>query len=223
MSSLKRISSKLYHFASGLVGNRVIDLYLKYNGIKMLTTATLVPVALLLGKEAFEKIIKKQQGGKRKIPVIDDPLIGNSLKLAGVVSLANVSPYTLVPIGVLMFLYNVYEKNSSQVGGAEITQYIQDTWGNRVFDLFLKYKGIRLLTPATMVPFGLILGKDVLKDVFEQKGGSKMDIPKNLPVIDDPLIGNYLKLAGLTTLQLTPNTLIPLGLLALLYNIYFER
>lgn len=223
MSSLKRISSKLYNFASGLVGNRVIDLYLKYNGIKMLTTATLVPVALLLGKEAFEKIIKKQQGGKRKIPVIDDPLIGNSLKLAGVVSLANVSPYTLVPIGVLMFLYNVYEKNSSQVGGAEITQYIQDTWGNRVFDLFLKYKGISLLTPATMVPFGLILGKDFLKDVFEQKGGSKMDIPKNLPVIDDPLIGNYLKLAGLTTLQLTPNTLIPLGLLALLYNIYFER
>ena len=227
MSGLKRISNKLYNFASGLVGNRVLDLYLKYNGIKMLTTATLVPVALILGRDMFEHLIKQQQGGKLKIPedlpVIDDPLIGNSLKLAGVTSLANVTPYTLVPIGVLMFLYSLYEKNNSQVGGAELTKYVQKTWGNRVLDLFLKYKGFTLLTPATMVPFGLILGKDVLEDVFEQQGGSKMRIPKNLPVVDDPLVGNYLKLAGLTAVQLTPNTLIPLGLLALLYNIYLER
>ena len=103
MSGLKRVSNKLYNFASGLVGNRVLDLYLKYNGIKMLTTATLVPVALILGRDMFEHLIKQQQGGKLKIPedlpVIDDPLIGNSLKLAGVTSLANVTPYTLVPIG----------------------------------------------------------------------------------------------------------------------------
>ena len=55
--SLKRISDKLYNFGSSLVSNRVLDLYLKYNGIKMLTTATLVPVALILGKDVFENII----------------------------------------------------------------------------------------------------------------------------------------------------------------------
>ena len=77
MSTLKRVSNKLYDFASDLVGNRVLDLYLKYNGIKMMTTATLVPIALILGKDAFENVMQSQRGGKLKIPknlpVIDDP------------------------------------------------------------------------------------------------------------------------------------------------------
>lgn len=227
--SLKRISDKLYNFGSSLVGNRVLDLYLKYNGIKMLTTATLVPVALILGKDVFENIIKKQEGGVLNIPndlpVIDDPLVGNYLKLAGVSTLTNLSPYTLVPIGVLMFIYHLYERNvnNEQQGGAELMNYVQKTWGNRVLDLFLKYKGLTMLTPASMVPLGLILGKDVLEDVLVQKGGSNSPIPEDLPILDDPLVGNYLKLAGLSIIELSPNTLLPLGLLALLYNIYFER
>ena len=35
------VSDKLYNFATALVGNRVFDLYLKYMGIKTLTSATL--------------------------------------------------------------------------------------------------------------------------------------------------------------------------------------
>ena len=41
--SLKRISDKLYNFGSSLVGNRVLDLYLKYNGIKNVNNCYISP------------------------------------------------------------------------------------------------------------------------------------------------------------------------------------
>ena len=49
---LKNTSDRIRKFATDLVGNRVFDLYLKYVGIKTLTSATLVPVALLVGRDA---------------------------------------------------------------------------------------------------------------------------------------------------------------------------
>ena len=39
---LSEVSNRLYKFATSLVGNRVFDLYLKYMGIKALTTALMV-------------------------------------------------------------------------------------------------------------------------------------------------------------------------------------
>ena len=65
MLNIDEASKKLYKFGSDLVGHRVFDLYLKYMGIKTLTTATLVPVALLLGKDAMEDFLTdvEQTGG----------------------------------------------------------------------------------------------------------------------------------------------------------------
>ncbi len=220
MSSINKLSNKLYNFASELVGNRVFDLYLKYMGIKTLTTTTLVPIALLSGKDAFESVVMKVKDNKGKgLPIVDDPLIGNYLKLAGITALS-LTVDTLVPLGVVMFIYNLATKGESQKGGS-LNKYVKRIYGNRILDLFLKYQGIKTLTSATMVPFALLLGRDVLEKVFkkEQVGGF---IPSKLPIVDDPLFGNYLKLAGITMVSLSPNTLIPLGLLATLYNIYYE-
>ena len=107
-------------FISKVADNRVLDLYLKYLGITLLTPATLVPIALIMGKETFQQVVKNmkqndqivQNGGDGfldiRIPIIDDDLIGNGLKLAGLTAL-NVSAYTLVPLGVLMYIYNKYK------------------------------------------------------------------------------------------------------------------
>jgi len=218
--SLKSVSNKLYNFASSLVGNRVFDLYLKYMGIKTLTTATLVPVALFAGKNAFEDFMNKtQKGGGKNLPVLDDPLIGNYLKLAGV-SAVDLSLNTLVPLGTLMFIYELYVNRESQTGG-NLSKHIKRVYGNRVLDLFLKYKGIKMLTSTTLVPIALIFGKDLLEDVLKGKqvGGG---IPEDLPILDDPLLGNYLKLAGISTLSLTLDTLVPLSILGVLYHVYME-
>ena len=79
--------------------------------------------------------------------------------------------------------------------------------------LILKYMGIKTLT-ATLVPFALIMGRDKFSDVINsfvsgnQKGGPLLFI--KIPFLDDPLLGAYLKIAGLSTLTLSPIALIPL-------------
>jgi len=216
------VSKKLRDFAQSLVGNRVLYLYLKYLGVKTLTTATLVPVALLAGKTAMEKFLKNvEQKGGAKLPVLDDPLIGNYLKLAGL-SAVNITLDTLVPLGTLMFVYNLYINNENQDGGA-MNKHVKRVWGNRVLDLFLKYNGIKTLTTATLVPIALIKGKDALEQVLKNKQDGGALVPKNIPLIDDPLLGKYLKLAGLSTISLTMDTLVPLGIVASLYNIYENK
>jgi hypothetical protein len=213
------VGKQLRQFAESLVGNRVLDLYLKYIGITTLTSTTLVPVALIAGKGAMEKFLKgRKQSGGAKLPVLDDPLIGNYLKLAGL-STINITLDTLIPLGTLMLVYNLYVHGESQSGGA-MNKHVKRVWGNRVLDLFLKYNGIKTLTSATLVPFALIKGKDMLEDVLKGKQQGGALIPKNIPMLDDPLIGNYLKLAGLSAASITLDTLVPLGIVATLYNIY---
>lgn len=218
--SIRKVGSDLYNFAESLVGSRVLDLYLKYNGIKMLTTVTLVPFALILGKNLFEHVVLNQTGGA-KLPIIDDPLIGNALKLGGLTTLANVTPETLLPIGVLMLIYNMYMSGKVQSGGAiSFTRYAKELLNNRGLDIFMKYQGLKMLSGATLVPFALLFGRDMLQRSL-QRGGALLPIPKKLPFIDDPLFGNYLKLAGLSVATLGPQTLIPLGVLMILMDTYF--
>ena len=128
---------------------------------------------------------------------------------------------------------NVYKttgggKVSSQSAVDSIRMLLQRIIDNRVFDIYLKYMGIKTLTPATLVPFALILGKEqftkIVKyykdhDVNIQSGGGNVDIP----IIDHVLIGNILKLTGLTKLNFTPSTLIPLGLVMIIYDLLMTK
>ena len=227
MLDLNEASRKLYKFGSDLVGNRVFDIYLKYMGVKVLTSATLVPVALLLGKDAMENFINdvKQTGGAilHDLPVLDDPLLGNYIKLLGL-STVQITPQTLVPLGVIMLLHDLYIDqgllDQNQKGGY-LNKYIKKIYGNRILDLFAKYKGLKILTSSTLVPFALIMGKDYLEAFLKNEDQIGGESPRReIYLLDDPLLGNYLKLAGLSTLQINPSTLIPLGIMSVLYNLY---
>ena len=228
------MSQQLYDFASSLVGNRVLDLYLKYQGILTLTSTTLVPIALILGKDTMQEYLKNsrkgydQSGGGVHLPVLDAPGIGTYLKLAGLTTLP-INAATLVPLGVLMAVYQMY-MDRQQGGGSKLDtnmfyDFASGLVGNRVLDLFLKYKGIMTLNAYTLVPIALILGKDVLKDYVKNKGDTLQQGGQEvrLPIADDPLIGNYLKLAGLATLPVTTTTLVPLGVLMVVYQLYKDH
>ena len=52
-----------------------------------------------------------------------------------------------------------------------------------------------------------------------QVGGA---LPDDLPILDDPLLGNYLKITGLSALSLTMDTMIPLSILSVLYHVYMS-
>ena len=60
------------------------------------------------------------------------------------------------------------------------------------------------------------------KEAFLQRF-QKGQLPDDIPIIDDELIGNYIKLMGISSISLTPNLLLPLGLVALLYSVYIEK
>ena len=226
------ISQKLYDFGSSLVGNRVFDLYLKFKGITTLTQVTLVPLALVLGQQAFRKYLKgrirgDQSGGDIEIPIVDSKGIGTYLKLAGLYHLP-LATGTLVPLGVLMALYEMYMTQQQRGGGppslSGFRRFAEGLVGNRVLDLYLKYKGITTLTPYTLVPIALILGHNVFKKyVSAQRKGRQYGGKKRLPFVDDPLIGNYLKLAGLYHLPLTAGTLVPLGVIMVMYQLFNEQ
>jgi hypothetical protein len=114
-------------FLRKTLNNRILDIYLKYLGVTLLTPATLVPIALFMGQRTFNKVmmnIKKndskiQKGGRgfldkphipiiKEIPILDDEIMGKILKISGLFALGSISPYTLIPVGLLMVLYEKY-------------------------------------------------------------------------------------------------------------------
>ena len=251
---IKRSQNKIKQFIEKVVGNRIFDLYLKYKGIQglgMVSSATLVPFALILGRKAFKHFIKNdieqnQKGGfalkkvidliDTTVPVVDDELFGNFLKISGLTAMT-ISPKTLIPLGILMSVYEIYNKNKdedNQKGGAignNLQKSLSKIIDNRVLDIYLKFLGIKMLNSATLVPFALLFGKEAFKyyitdDIKENKsinqfGGTK--IPKNLPIIDDELLGTYLKVIGLSAMDISMNTLVPLGLVMALYELYINQ
>ena len=248
MKTVKEVGKELSKFIDSVVGNRVFDIYLKYMGIKILNSATLVPFALIMGRDAFKEFMKidmplkakqiKSGGGiinnikdlmDYKLPVIDNKLFGTYLKLTGLAAV-NLTPSTLIPLGVLMSVYHMYNKDnkknklSSQRGGGSLKEKVESIVGNRVLDVYLKYMGIKLLNSATLVPFAIIMGRDALQEYIfndkKQKGGK---IPDKIPIFDDPLFGSYLKFMGLTALDVSMNTFVPLGLLMVLYDLYINN
>jgi hypothetical protein len=113
---------------------------------------------------------------------------------------------------------------SRQVGGVSVRKFIKKIADNRLLDIYLKYMGVKTLTVSTLVPLGLIMGQEHLAGAInfiinsDQKGGNFLD--NKIPVLDDELIGNYLKISGLSLINLDPATLVPLGILMVLYNMY---
>jgi hypothetical protein len=136
---------KVEGFLQKVVDNRILDVYLKYLGITILSPATLVPIALIMGKQTFEEVVKNirkndsliQQGGEGfldvRVPVVDDKIIGTGLKLAGITALT-ISPYTLVPLGVLMYIYEEFLKEArlpNLVGGGIATVLPMEYFGRK--------------------------------------------------------------------------------------------
>ena len=124
-------------------------------------------------------------------------------------------------------IYNISGKEKLSLNGVSVKKFVKNLVDNRVLDVYLKYMGIKLLSTASMVPFALILGSSMfensVKEIIsnDQKGGGNL-IPKNIPVLDDKLLGNYLKLMGVTTLSILPQTLLPLGVLMIVYSMFLR-
>ncbi len=117
-------------------------------------------------------------------------------------------------------IYKSSGGGKAQIGGMPVKKFMKKVLGNRVFDLYLKYGGIKTLTTATLVPMALILGKDYMENLIKGQVGGSDPIPKNIPILDNPVVGSYLKLIGLSTMKLSLNTLVPLGVVMIVHDLY---
>ena len=134
-------ASVLYKYASKIVNNRVLDLYLKGLGITVLTPTTLVPLALVMGATTFSDTVKdilsleKRAGSTKKrsskksekkddmyIPILDDKVFGTYTKYTGAAVQLALSPFTLIPIGFAVAIYEWFqfmtEKKEQEGGGS---------------------------------------------------------------------------------------------------------
>jgi len=106
-----------------------------------------------------------------------------------------------------------------QHGGANLNDFVRRVTSNRVLELYLKYLGLTTLNSATLVPFALLLGRDYFQKYLmkkSQRGGDL--IPHKIPFVDNPAIGTFLVLAGIPLVGLNANTLLPLGVLMIVYE-----
>jgi hypothetical protein len=107
-----------------------------------------------------------------------------------------------------------------QYGGGNLNDFVRRITSNRVLELYLKYLGLTTLNSVTLVPFALLLGRDYFQKYLlnkSQRGGGEL-VPRKIPFVDNPAIGTFLVLAGIPLVGLNANTLVPLGVLMIVYE-----
>ena len=95
---------------------------------------------------------------------------------------------------------SVYKSTGGGVSTNKAYKFVYKFIDNRVLDIYLKYLGITTLTPTTLVPLALIAGQDAFKH-FLKEMNRKNQVGGQIPIIDNSLIGPFLKIAGISQLN----------------------
>ena len=151
-------------------------LYESIGGSKNITSSTKVPFKAIIGGNINNK--KSCSGGYKvggaPIPLLDNVVLGTYLKLKGISTL---TPETLVPLGILMYLYNEhgdlvdasFDKIKGFIGGKRRTGGLLPLLNDPLLGAYLKSKAIKKLTPKTLVPFALIMGVDEMSRYMKNR------------------------------------------------------
>ena len=100
-------------------------------------------------------------------------------------------------------------------------------------DLFNKYKkflAIQNINSSTLVPFAFLLGNQgfkyyIIDDIRDNKSivdYGNIKVPNKIKFLNDKLLNTYLKIIDLKKTDLKMNTLLPLGLLIMIYDVYIN-
>lgn len=164
-------------FQAMSVTDPLIKEYMGMFGIYELTALTLVPFAFLLGRDLFERVVddyKKAEGVEAPAKVaqkggaaswMDIPILDTYLKIQGNV---NITPATLVPFGILMVVYYVIrgkKAEGAQYGGMGMPEFLSTASLKSYMDMM----GITTLTQQTLLPFSLIISKEIFDRYVRQQ------------------------------------------------------
>jgi hypothetical protein len=154
-------------------------------------------------------------GADAPFPIFNHPILDAYLKMNLITSLM---PTTLIPLGVLMAVYSTLSQQEVQKGGFQAMSVV-DPLVKDYMGLF----GIYELTALTLIPFAFLLGRDMFEQVMSNYKKAE-GVPAPAEVVqqggvanwmDVPVLDTFLKMQG--NLRITPATLVPLGILAVVY------
>jgi hypothetical protein len=214
---------------SDLLNHPILDAYLKMNFITSLMPTTLIPLGVLMAVYSTLSKQEVQRGGYQAMSVTD-PLIERYMSLFG---LYEITALTLVPFAFLLGrdiferVLKGYEKAEGVVSPLETAQRGgSPNWMDiPILDTFLKIQGNVNITPATLVPFGILMivyyvirGK---KPENAQRGGSQRGGSQShsrlvggsqMPTfLSNPNLKKYLEMMGITAIN--SQTLLPFALI----------
>jgi hypothetical protein len=149
--------------------------YMGLFGIYELTALTLIPFAFLLGRDMFEQVMsnyKKAEGVAAPAEVVqqggvanwmDVPVLDTFLKMQGNL---RITPATLVPLGILAVVYYAIrgKKAEQEQKGGSMPAFLS----NPTLQKYMDMMGISTLTSQTMLPFALIISKELFDRYVRQ-------------------------------------------------------
>lgn len=205
-----QIHKKLLIFLYQKMDKKIINEYLSVFNIKLLQTDTLFPICINQSSKEFKNFIKRYKNLGNKIFVklkkMEQPIFNRF-------TLVNINKYTLVPVATLIFISHLNFKHNGQ-----LLNYMSEQFGNDSIELISKKRGIKRLTPLTLVPISFIYGKIQLYNYYHTD--ENFLLKKKHVILKDPLLQKYLKKIGINNNSIPSFTMVPLGDLLALHYIY---
>ena len=114
-----------------------------------------------------------------QITFMDNPIFNSWINFKELQNM-NITPSTLLPLGILIFIYNVFTKQmnypkkksdkGNQSGGGDNKITSHDL--SKELINVLKYSA-GSVNPSLLVPFGLLMGRDILMKINENNESNK--------------------------------------------------
>ena len=154
-----------------------ISILKNLRGINLLhlpLSRTIVPPGLTFASWQTGLSTKVLQSGGSNILLGENPMLSSWITVK---ELSGLTPETLIPLGLLILTYNMYARNvpipkrrsdkERQTGGSEITNILE----HPIVVELLKLSSIpeSAVKPSLLVPFALLMGRDVFKALLHKR------------------------------------------------------
>ena len=166
--------------------NKIFKELSKYNLSNVPMYRIVTPVGMNFKKwhvDRKEKYMNKHMVGGfdnlSQITFMDNPIFSSWINFKELQNI-NITPSTLIPLGILIFIYNVFTKQmnypkkrsdkDSQSGGGS-NKIADHDLSKELINVFKYSAGS--VNPSLLVPFGLLMGRDILMKVSENNKNDK--------------------------------------------------
>lgn len=130
-------------------------------------TQLAIPAGLTLASHYAHDYFREQQGGSEDITnIMNNPILNQWIDENHVTHL---SGETLIPIKVLIEIYNYYTGLGNTHTHKTIRQQLFDMVNEADLKKYLHDQQIRQLTLQTKIPFAALMGADVFKQLIHQR------------------------------------------------------